>query len=63
MLQQNKRLLSREEVEKIYGIRKRFLEVARSRGEGPRIVQVGRLVRYRANDIEAWIEANTILGS
>jgi len=51
-------LLSRPDVEAQYGIPKRFLELAPRRGGGPRLVRIGRLVRYRARDIEAWIEAN-----
>lgn len=53
-----KRLLSRDEVEELYGLSRRFLETAAARGDGPRIIRVGRLVRHRRKDIEAWIEAN-----
>ena len=49
------KLLSREEVEVIYGIAKRFLEIAACKGGGPVFVKVGRLTRYRAQDIEDWI--------
>lgn len=52
----HKRLMDRCEVEKRYGIAKRFLEVAATKGEGPAMVKIGRLVRYRAADIEAWIQ-------
>ncbi|AXI43165.1 AlpA family transcriptional regulator [Sulfitobacter sp. SK011] len=50
------RLLTRSEVEERFGISKRYLELAIGRGEGPRLVRVGRSVRYRVADIEAWIE-------
>lgn len=50
------RLLSRDEVEEQYGIPKRYLEVAVMRGEGPAIVRIGRLVRYRVCDIHKWLE-------
>ncbi len=53
------RLLNREEVEEQFGIPKRYLETAVCRGDGPRRVQIGRLVRYRQRDIVAWIEENT----
>lgn len=53
------RLLTRVEVEERFGIPKRFLEVAALRGNGPKIVRIGRLVRYRVKDIDAWIDANT----
>jgi predicted DNA-binding transcriptional regulator AlpA len=50
------RLLTRQEVEDRFGVGKRYLELATMRGEGPRVVRVGRLVRYRIRDIRAWIE-------
>lgn len=56
------RLLSRKEVEELYGITKRYLELAAARGDGPRRVYVGRLVKYRQTDIDAWIEANSTEG-
>lgn len=31
-----------------------FLEKLRQRGEGPRIVRLGVLIRYRVADLEAW---------
>lgn len=49
------RLLSRDEVEATYGITKRFLEIAACKGGGPVFVKVGRLTRYRVQDIEDWI--------
>ena len=56
------RLLTRLEVEQRFGISKRFLELKAMSGEGPRRVYVGRNVRYRVRDIEAWIEANATGG-
>ena len=55
----DERLLNRDEVQTRFGIPKRFLEISAMKGNGPRIVRVGRLARYRVKDIEAWIEANT----
>jgi hypothetical protein len=49
------RLLSRDEVETTYGIAKRYLELAACKGGGPVFVKVGRLTRYRVQDIEDWI--------
>ena len=57
------RLLNRSEVEQIFGISKRFLEIAISHGNGPKIVRIGRLVRYRPSDIREWIEANASPGA
>jgi predicted DNA-binding transcriptional regulator AlpA len=53
----NDRLMTRQDVEERFGVTKRYLELATMRGEGPRVVRVGRLVRYRVKDIHAWIEA------
>lgn len=52
-------LLTRDEVETRFGIPKRFLETCVAKSEGPPIVRVGRLVRYRVSDILGWIELNT----
>lgn len=54
------RLLSRIEVEDRFGITKRFLEVSTMRGTGPKFVRIGRSVRYRIKDLEAWIDDNTV---
>lgn len=35
-----------------------WCERARWAGEGPRFVKLGRHVRYRADDVLAWIEEN-----
>lgn len=56
----DERLLSRSEVDEIFGISTRFLELAASRGEGPRLIKIGRLVRYRFDDIRSWIDAQVI---
>lgn len=57
------RLLSRREVERRFGITKRYLEVAAVRGDGPPMIKMGRSVRYRVADIVDWIEARRILVS
>lgn len=31
----------------------------RYRGQGPKFIRVGRRVRYRWTDVEAWLDANT----
>jgi predicted DNA-binding transcriptional regulator AlpA len=51
-------LLSRDEVEAIFGISKRFLELAVRKNNGPVFVKVGRLTRYRVRDVETWITKN-----
>ena len=54
------RLLTRSEVEEIFGVTRRFLEVAIARGEGPVFVRIGRAVRYRRADVVSWIETCAI---
>lgn len=56
------RLLSRDEVEALFGISKRFLELAVRKNNGPVFVKVGRLTRYRVQDLETWIRKNRYEG-
>ena len=56
------RLLDRSEVEARFGIPKRFLEVAAVRGDGPPMVKIGRLARYRIKDLQEWIETQRVVG-
>ena len=49
-------LLNRSVVEATYGVSQRYLELAPARGEVPRFVRIGRSVRYRPEDVEAWLE-------
>lgn len=52
------KLLCRDEVEALFGISKRFLELAVRKNNGPVFVKVGRLTRYRVQDLETWITKN-----
>lgn len=36
------------------------LQAWRCRGGGPPFIRVGRLVRYRPEDVEAWIESRRV---
>ena len=58
----DERLLTRADVEERFGISKRFLETSAANGHGPDFVRVGRLVRYRARDVAAWIESQVVRG-
>lgn len=60
---EKERLLSRAEVEQQFGISKRYLETAVCRGDGPKLVRIGRLVKYRPRDVRDWIEANASSGA
>lgn len=54
------RLMTRDEVAETYGISKRHLELAPARREGPAFVRIGRSVRYRPGDVEAWLDAQLV---
>lgn len=41
------------------GLKPNTLEGWRVQGKGPRYVKIGRLVRYRIEDLNAWLEAQT----
>lgn len=51
--------LSEKELAAAVGIASASLRNARNRGEGPRFVKFGRLVRYKWEDVEAYIAAST----
>jgi predicted DNA-binding transcriptional regulator AlpA len=48
-------LLCRKRAARLLGLSVRTLERYRVSGAGPRFCRIGRLVRYRQCDIEAWI--------
>lgn len=54
-------LASRQEVADEYGLTVRYLELAAHRGDGPPMVKISRrMVRYRRDDIEAWLAEHRI---
>jgi excisionase family DNA binding protein len=57
------RLLSTEEVAEVLGRPARTLRQWRYLGEGPRYLKVGATVRYRARDVESWLEAQERQGA
>lgn len=53
-------LLGTTETARLLGVHPATLATWRVEGRGPRFVKVGeRRVRYRREEIERWIEANT----
>lgn len=50
-------LLSAEAAARYLAIATQTLANWRSVGRGPRYVRVGRVIRYRIQDIESWLEA------
>lgn len=51
-------LMDQQELAAYLGKSTAWCERARWAGEGPAFVKLGRHVRYRADDVMAWIEAN-----
>ncbi len=54
------RLLTTIEAAEILQLSKAHLDKLRLVGGGPRFVRLGRAVRYRAADLQAWVEANIV---
>ncbi len=54
------RLLTEKEVEAEYGINHRTLQAWRvRRSDGIPFIHLGRAVRYRVKDVEAWLDSQT----
>jgi predicted DNA-binding transcriptional regulator AlpA len=51
-------MLNKEDLATFLAMSTKVLSNWRWRGSGPRWVKVGRLVRYRREDVLAWIESN-----
>ncbi len=58
----NKKLLTENEVEKLYGINKRTLQRERLFNTGIPFVKLGRRVRYQQSTIDQYIQDNTVGG-
>jgi predicted DNA-binding transcriptional regulator AlpA len=54
-LQNTDKLLTQKEVKEITGLADSTLEQWRLKGKGPKFIKLGRLVRYRLSDIDAYI--------
>jgi excisionase family DNA binding protein len=49
-------LLTPDEVAEKLRVSKRTLETWRMKGKGPRIQRVGQFARYRAVDVDRWLD-------
>ena len=47
-------------ISKLLDCEVKTLQAWRCRGGGPPFIRVGRLVRYRPQDVEAWIESRRV---
>lgn len=57
------RLLNQRDLAEYLGKSTAWCERARWAGEGPRFIKLGRHVRYRADDVLAWIESQAAGGA
>lgn len=53
------KLFTVNEVAKVLGVPKLTLYKWRDKGYGPRVVRVGRYLRYNPSDLRSWIDAQT----
>lgn len=56
-------LLSRPEVQERFGLSRRYLEISAVRGDGPPMIKLGRVVRYRVGDLRAWIKSHRLVST
>lgn len=52
-------LLNNDQTADLLGVSRRTLPVWRIQGRGPNFIKIGKLVRYKREEIDAWIDANT----
>lgn len=63
-MESRKNMASPKQAAEYMGITTGALSQMRYRGTGPKFIKLGnRTVRYRWEDIDAWIEANTLTQS
>jgi predicted DNA-binding transcriptional regulator AlpA len=53
-------LLTTDDVARLTGLTVQWLAVMRMKKIGPRFVKLGRAVRYRRGDIDAWLESCSV---
>lgn len=59
-MQTQKAILNTEEAAAFTGLSRGTLVTFRCRGKGPRFTRLGRSVRYKVADLEAYIEAGMV---
>lgn len=53
------RLMTPEELAEYLGVTMHCIYTWSSRGDGPRVLRVGGRLRYRPDDVEAWLDTVT----
>lgn len=54
------KLIGPEELAEYLGIPLPSVYAANSRGTGPRRIRVGKHIRYRKSDVDAWLDSRSI---
>lgn len=49
-------LLTTKDVAAWFGVSKQWLEINRSKGDGPPFIKLGRMVRYRRDAVLQWLD-------
>jgi len=57
------RLLNTEQVASYIGLAKQTITELRVKGGGPKFCKIGRAVRYKREDLDAWIDQFQSVGS
>jgi excisionase family DNA binding protein len=57
MASEHSHLVNQKQAAQFLGLSPRTLESWRLTGNGPAYIKVGRRVRYRRSDLEAWLDA------
>lgn len=52
----NFRTYSTAEIASMYGLKECYLRKLRQLNKGPKYAKLGRMVRYRRDDVEAWLQ-------
>jgi excisionase family DNA binding protein len=52
-------LINTKQVAELLMAKANTVEIWRCRGEGPPFIKVGRSVRYRRSDVDAWLDKQT----
>ena len=55
-----RRVLTTHHAAEYLGVSRRTVEDWRRRGVGPRYAKVGRAVRYRVEDLDAWLASRSV---
>ena len=60
-MNEKKKLLTTDDVEDLYSIDKQSQKIYREK-HGMPFMKVGKRIRYKTSDIDAWVDANTKSG-